>query len=154
MLAALVVTTNLPRHPGTGAARYSSSSATPGPAQGEENLQTPPALRGNAPWALSALPECFHQDVQRSGTPEFARANFPAGAVRVPSGVRLVVADCTLDVEPGSAVVVRGDNRLVVPPLVRFYVAGKSLILDRTDGPHEDVRTYSLHGGAPPHFER
>jgi len=146
VLAALVVITNLPR--------YSSSQATPGPAQREEALQTPPPLRGSAPWALSALPECFHQDAQRSGTPAFARAKFPAGAVPVPSGVRLVIADCTLDVERRSAVVVRGDNRLLVPPVARFYIAGKTLILDRVDGAHEDVRTYTLYGGTPPRFDR
>ena len=134
--------------------RYSSSQATPGPAQGEEVLQTPPPLRGSAPWALSALPECFHQDTLRSGTPAFARKKFPAGAVLVPSGVRLVVADCRLEVLARSAVVVRGDNHLIVPPVTRFYVAGKNLILDRVDGAHEDVRTYTLHDGAPPRFSR
>lgn len=131
---------------------YSSSTATPGPAQNAEDLGTPPPLRGNAPWALSALPECFHPDSSRSGTPAFARARFPAAAVLVPSGRRLRVADCTLEVGSGTAVVVRGDNRLVVPPVARFYTAGRTLILDRTAGGREEVRTYSLPAGVAPEF--
>lgn len=154
MLAALLVITNLPHRPGTDAAvRFSSSTASPGPAQNGDTLQTPPPLRGDAPWALSALPECFHQDAQRSGPPAFARASFPPAAVPVAPGTRLRVADCTLDVAARSAVVRRGDNRLVVPPLAKFFVSGRTLILDRIEGKREDVRSYSLHGGAAPSFE-
>ena len=131
---------------------FSSSTATPGPAQNAEELQTPPPLHGNAPWALSALPECFHQDAQRSGTPAFAREHFPADAVPVAPGMRLRIADCTLDIDARSAVVVRADNRLVVPPVAHFYTAGKSLILDRVDHGREDVRTYSLRGDTVPRF--
>jgi hypothetical protein len=63
------------------------------------------------------------------------------------------VADCTLEVGSNSAVVVRGDNRLIVPPLAKFFVAGHRLILDRIEGKREDVRTYSLSGGIAPSFE-
>jgi hypothetical protein len=155
VVAVLVILTNLPRapHAAAGDPTYSSSTATPGPAQNADRLQTPPPLGGDAPWALSALPECFHEESKRSGSAVFARARFPKGATPVAAGSRLRVADCTLDVAQGSAVVVRGDNRFVLPPVTRFYVAGRHVILDRTDAGRVDVRVYALHAAAEPHFE-
>ena len=157
VVAVVVVLTSFPRGPRQASddPRYSSSTASPGPAQHlDPSRRTPPPLRGEAPWALSALPECFHQESQRSGSPTFARAQFPSGAALVPAGARLRVADCTLDVASDSAVVVRGDNRLFVPPVARFFVAGQRLILDRAAGGRVDVRVYALHDGARPDFER
>jgi hypothetical protein len=155
VVAVLVILTNLPHAPSSTSAdpRFSSSTATPGPAQNDDRMGTPPPLGGLAPWALSALPECFHAVSHRGGTPAFARRGFPPRAKPVAAGSRLRVADCTLDVEARSAVVVRGENRFIVPPLSRFYVAGHHVILDRSDGARVDVRVYALHAGVVPRFE-
>jgi hypothetical protein len=156
VIAALLVITNLPRGQHRDVTvHYSSSTATPGPAQNPDALPTPETVfGGNAPWALAALPECFHQDSRRSGTPAFARVHFPANAVPVSPGMRLRVADCTLDVEARTGIVVRGDNRLVIPALARFFIAGRTLVLDHIEAGREDVRTYSLHGETTPTFNR
>jgi hypothetical protein len=156
VIAFLVLLTNLPHGPAgsNGDVRYSSSTATPGPAQNADRPgATPGPVSGDAPWALSALPECFHQLSQRSGTPQFARAEFPHGARLVAPGLRLRVADCTLDVARDSAVVVRGENRFVVPPATRFFVAGPHIVLDRTAGGRVEVRVYAVPGEAAPQFE-
>jgi hypothetical protein len=156
VIGLLVLLTKLPRESAgsNGDVRYSSSSATPGPAQNADRPAAPPGpVSGDAPWALSALPECFHQVSQRSGTPEFARAEFPRGARLVAPGLRLRVADCTLDVARDSAVVVRGENRFVVPPAARFFVAGSHVVLDRTAGGRVEVRVYAVRGQPEPRFE-
>ncbi|MBD5634482.1 MAG: hypothetical protein IAI49_08400 [Candidatus Eremiobacteraeota bacterium] len=36
-------------------------------------------MTGEAPWALSAVPECFHQTANLIGSGAFARAHIPAG---------------------------------------------------------------------------
>ena len=40
-------------------------------------------LRGDAPWALSALPECLQQVSEASGSRSFVRAHLPAGATPI-----------------------------------------------------------------------
>jgi len=139
-----------------GSPRYASSRGTPGPAQHDDFRREPDAVSGDAPWALSALPGCFKQRASAAGAPAFARAKvrIPRGARAVDPGGTLRVADCTLTVRAGSALVVRGDNRLIVPAVARFYVVGDRLILDRRDGPREDLRAYTLVGGARPSFAR
>jgi hypothetical protein len=67
---------------------------------------------------------------------------------------RLAVADCTLEVTAGSASLRRGDLRLVVPAPARFYVSGARLVLDQRSGAREEVRFYTLRGGARPNFTR
>jgi hypothetical protein len=157
VIAFLVILTNLPHGSGPpeGGVRYSSSTATPGPAQNaDRSRSTPRPVRGNAPWALSALPECFQQVSERSGSAAFARAKVPRDAQLVPAGLRLRVADCTLDVARSSAVVARGDDRFFVPPRTQFFVAGRHVVLDRVDSGRVDVRVYALRDGAVPRFER
>jgi hypothetical protein len=59
----------------------------------------------------------------------------------------LRVADCTLSIGSGRAVVSRGADRLIVPPLARFYRDGpRRIVLDRADGGREDVRVFALRG--------
>ena len=81
-----------------------------------------------------------------------ATTHIPRGARRVGGASTLRVADCTLVLRGDAALVTRGENRLVIPAVSRFYVAGNRLVLDRTDGAHDDVRVYVLAGGAVPRF--
>lgn|GEM_PF-488168 len=152
--AALAAMLALPRRPAGPDAvpRYHTGSGTPGPPARDLAHAGPPTVSGNAPWALSALPACFRQRSSARGPAAFARAHIPPGARPVAAGSTLRVADCTLEVRADSAVVTRGANRLVIPPVARLYVAGARLILDRSEGPHDDVRVYVLTGGAAPAF--
>ena len=152
VIAFLVIVTALGPKSGDRTARtqYATASGTPGPSQHDVDVHpTPVAVEGEAPWALSALPECFKQLASRSGSPAYARTKIARDARRVAQETTLHVADCTLDVHSDSAVVVRGENRLLIPAIAHFYVAGNRLILDRSGAQREDVRVYSLATGAP-----
>ena len=152
VIAFLVIVTALQPKSGGDAARtrYATATGTPGPAQRDLDAHpTPVAVQGEAPWALSALPECFTQLASRSGPAAYARTRIPRDARRVSGESTLHVVDCTLEVRSDWAVVERGENRLLIPGIARFYVAGNRLILDRAQARHEDVRVYALATGAP-----
>ena len=152
VVAFLAIATALgPKTAGNGArTKYVTATGTPGSAQRDLEVHpTPIAMTGDAPWALSALPECFKQLASRSGPPAFAEKRIARDAYRVPKQTRLEVADCVLEVGGDSAVVSRGEDRLTVPPVARFYVAGKHLILERLQAQHADVRIYALATGTP-----
>lgn len=150
-LAAILALPGSPsrRDPGP---RYAQARGTPGPVVHDDFRHAAEPVTGDAPWALSALPACFHQRSGARGPAAFARRRIPRGARRVGGASTLRVADCTLVLRGDAALVTRGENRLVIPAVSRFYVAGNRLVLDRTDGAHDDVRVYVLAGGAVPRF--
>lgn len=78
-------------------------------------------LRGAAPWALSALPECMLQTQEWTGTLPTVRAHLPHGARQAAPGSALRYGDCTILVSRDQAVVRRGDDVLVVPPVSHLY---------------------------------
>ena len=141
--------------PETTPAPYSQSIApaqSPGARASQDDATAAP-LAGSAPWALSALPECFRQTREVRGTPAYVERNardLTRASWRRMSRVRLATADCRLDVAVRSAVVVRGDTRLEIPPDARFYVAGRTLIVDRFASGVEDLRVYVLRDGKTP----
>jgi hypothetical protein len=145
VLAVVLPIAGLRHRPVTGGEHplYQTGQGTPGPPQGGGADHTPLPVTGPAPWALSALPECFRQVSSRAGPPAFARAGFPRGARLVGAPATLHVADCTLTIGAESATVRRGENVLVIPPVARVYTDAGRLILDRRDGPREDVRVYA-----------
>jgi hypothetical protein len=128
-------------HDDTASHFASDARATAGPNQNDRSHTTALPVTGAAPWALSALPECFHQRASRSGTIAFARVLL-VGTKPIAAPFRLRAADCTLVVDADSATVVRGDNRLVIPQPVRFFTAGSELVVERRDGARDDVRVY------------
>lgn len=131
------------------ASRYvSDPRATAGPAQNDRSHATALPFTGDAPWALSALPECFHQRSSRSGTTVFARVLL-AGAHAIAPGTVLHVADCTVAISRDFAIVTRGENRLRIPPPARFYARGEATIVERRDGVRDDVRVYVPRKIAP-----
>ena len=122
--------------------RYASDArATAGPAQNDVSRATALPVEGDAPWALSALPECFEQRTSRRGSVAFARGLL-AGARPIARGTVLHVADCTLVVATDSAIVTRGDTRLRIPPPARFFERGDETLVERRDGARDDVRVY------------
>jgi len=141
-------------------APFSSKLASPGVPRNEgAGSGTAAPLVGDAPWALSALPECFRQTFEESGShahPRIRAQDAPdIGSPTVWHRIvraTLTTADCRLRVAIDSAVVVRADTRLSIPPRTHVYVAGKSLVLDRFFDGGETIRAYRLVNGRVPAF--
>jgi hypothetical protein len=102
---------------------------------------SPPPLSGEAPWALSVLPECFRQLSEISGPRAFVLAHLPQG---VPvSGAVVHAHDCTLRIGSGAAVVTRGADRLVLTKSAFSWV-GADLGVYHADGPFAEFRRYRV----------
>lgn len=100
------------------------------------------ALRGDAPWALSALPECLRQRSEATGPRAFVLARVPADVTPVAAGSNLNYGACTISVGNGEAYVTRGPDRLRIPPHVQFYRAPGVLALLRSGGSVYELRIY------------
>jgi hypothetical protein len=108
------------------------ASAAPKPeASSRIGRGTGTGLSGDAPWALSALPECLTQTSKATGTRQYALAHLPSGAVPVAPPASLRFGDCTISVTGREAYVRRGSDRFRIPPPVRFYRAPGALALLR-----------------------
>ena len=99
-------------------------------------------LSGDAPWALSALPECLRQTSETTGPLPYVLRHLPAGAVPVASPVTLRYADCTILLSGDEAWVWRGNDRFRIPPRIRFYRAPGVLALLREGGNGNELRVY------------
>jgi hypothetical protein len=123
------------------ASMYVRSPARPGAFAGFERATTTP-LSGDAPWALSALPECLTQTSESRGSLAYLRAHLPAGAAAIVPPARLVYGDCNIAIAGNEAFVRRGDDRLRIPPRALFYRAGNTLALIRRDATGNELRVY------------
>jgi hypothetical protein len=101
---------------------------------------------GNAPWALSALPECFVQVLAAHGTYAFARSKLPTAMQPILPGSRLQSDDCILHVRAHSGVVDRGTEQLVIPPDAHFFRSSSQLALLRKTGSLGELRLYRVSG--------
>jgi len=116
-------------------------SVPPKPGDRTQLAGSPPPLTGEAPWALSVLPECFRQLSEISGPRAYVLAHLPQ---RIPlRGVVVHAHDCTLRIASGSAVVQRGADRLVLPKSAFFHV-GDDLAVLHADGPFAEFRRYRM----------
>jgi hypothetical protein len=108
----------------------------------------PPSKRGHsnvfgdAPWAMSALPECFTQESKTTGPKAYVLAHLPAGAVMMRPGDSASFADCTLQVSGNTILVTRGTDRLRIPPIARLYRTGTGLALLRGGSGGLELRVY------------
>jgi hypothetical protein len=100
------------------------------------------AFRGDAPWALSALPECLQQISKSTGPLSYVESKLPPGSSRVPPGSSLLYGNCTIFVRDAELSVRRGPDRLRVPPHVTLYRAGGELALLRRSGATGELRVY------------
>jgi hypothetical protein len=107
----------------------------------------PDDTTGNAPWALSALPDCFVQRSETSGAPAYVEAQIPPGAQPVRDGTRLSYGPCTILVHKSELLVERGADRLRVPPRATLYTAGNMLVLIRVSGKTAVLRSYEITTG-------
>jgi len=107
----------------------------------------PGAVRGDAPWALSALPECFQQRSKATSSDlAYALAHLPKGATMVRPPATLRYADCTLTILQDTIYVTRGSDRLRIPPHARLYTGPNALALLRVTGSGYELRTYDVSG--------
>ncbi len=119
---------------------------SPKPAQAEAQVgRRHGAFTGDAPWALSALPECFDQTSKStSPTLPYIIAHLPAGASMVRPPATLRYSDCTLRVTGDEVLVDRGSDHLRIPPQARIYTApGKVALLRGSEGGYE-LRVYQV----------
>ena len=109
-----------------------------------EHPPLPDHIIGNAPWALSALPDCFAQRSETTGSVSYVESRLPAGAQPVRAGTRLTYGSCTILVGDGELLVERGSDRLRVPPQSRLYTVNDSLALLNTSGSTAVLRIYEI----------
>jgi hypothetical protein len=119
---------------------YAHVPAKPGRATQLEGSAAP--LGGDAPWALSALPECLIQRSKSMGPFSYVRAHLPAGARPIVPPATLVYGDCSISIAGDEAFVRRGDDRLRIPPRVQFYRAEGLLALLRETPTGAELRIY------------
>ncbi len=86
----------------------------------------------DAPWALSALPECLlPQSLYRAKNIGAVLVHLPAGAKPVPPGTSLTYRNCTIAVGRDDAEVMRGSDKFHIPPDSRFYTTATKLVFVR-----------------------
>lgn len=108
----------------------------------------PPAKRthsnvtGDAPWALSALPECFVPQSKTTGRPKYVLAHLPPGLTQARSGDVFHYGDCLVRVQGQSLLVDRGGDHLRVPPPADLYYGKNMIALLRGVPGGYDLRVY------------
>jgi hypothetical protein len=120
---------------------YAHVPPKPGSANPVETANPVP-LHGDAPWALSALPECFVQLSVTTGPRPYVLAHLPAGSVAVDAPASLTYADCSISLHGDRADVVRGEDRFRIPPHVELYRTPETLSLLRRDASGLELRVY------------
>jgi len=100
------------------------------------------SIRGDAPWALSALPDCLLQTSYARGPLALVRSKLPRGARALKAGVTLTFGPCTISVGNGELTVQRGTDRLRVPPRITLYAVPAGLALVRERGKTSELRLY------------
>jgi len=99
-------------------------------------------LSGDAPWALSALPDCASEVRSAHGPIAYVRAKLPNDAQPIAAGTVLTLGACTIFVNDGEIRVDRGTDRLRIPPRSTFYRTGVGFALLRQSGKFADLRVY------------
>ena len=98
----------------------------------------------DAPWALSALPECLlPRSVYHAKKIDAVLVHLPTGAKPVRAGTTLWYHNCEIAVGHDDANVTRGNDRFHIPPHARFYKTSSKLILVRFSGSAE-LRVYTV----------
>ena len=119
-----------------------SVPASPKPADSTGGGAANVPFRGDAPWALSALPECLTQLSVSTGRLSYVRSRVPAGATPVAPPATLSYGDCTISVTGDEAEVRRGNDRFHIPGSVRFYRGPAILAVLRSSGGGNELRIY------------
>jgi hypothetical protein len=118
---------------GSGGARKPQAASTP---------PAPVGISGDAPWALSALPECFTQLSLDRGPRKFLLAHLPAHSVAIPPHTTLNFSDCTIFTKNDEVYVHRGRDAFRIPAPARLYQTPGSLSLLRMAEGAGELRVY------------
>lgn len=101
-----------------------------------------PSFVGQGGWVLSALPDCFEQLSAIEGPVRALTFHVPPARERIAPGATLRSGRCTVTVGAHEVTVVRGRDRLRVPPEARLYAAKAGLTLVFDHGDAAEVRVY------------
>lgn len=121
---------------------YARVPAKPGASHAPADASSA-SLRGDAPWALSALPECLREQSSSQGTPHYVRAHMPPHATPIVPPKNLRYGDCTIAIRGWEAVVRRGSDVFRIPPMVRFFNSARGLVVLRIARGSGDLRVYT-----------
>jgi hypothetical protein len=91
---------------------------------------------------LSALPACFDERSRMSGPAETLAARVPPASARIDAPATLRAGDCTVLVRPHDLWVVRGKDRLRVPPEAELFRVDGGLTLVVRTGSQLEIRRY------------
>lgn len=143
LVAAFVFAITLRRLPQADLRVSASPSGTPSAPRSEApESAAPAAVRGVAPWALSALPDCARQHAEVRGDRAFVTRAIPRDAK--PVAGHLQAGPCSIDVAATGILIVRGKDRLRIPPPARLLHAGGRYYLYEPDRKGAVLRVYSL----------
>ncbi len=96
-------------------------------------------------WALAAQPRCFEEVEKSTGSQAYVKAHLPPQARRISSGRTLVFGSCRITIDGGSIIVVRGDERITVPPPAELYqTASRLYLLARGAAGGPELRAYKV----------
>jgi len=96
-------------------------------------------------WALDAQPTCFQQLSKSVGPPPYVLAHLPRDARRVGAGSTLQFGSCRIIVTRSSAIVVRADERISIPPPAKlFRSAHRLFVLGYGPAGGLQLRSYQL----------
>jgi hypothetical protein len=113
------------------------------PQNGASRSSTAPFI-ATMPAALSTLPTCVQQTLLVRGSEAYVRAKIPAAARHIQPPAVLQYGSCTIEVGEDSAVILRGADRLRIPPHVRFFQNAENelyVLHEGTDG--TQLRVYA-----------
>lgn len=141
IVAAFIFVVTLRKHGSTDIQVSARASGTPSAprAQGDEKAPEA-AVRGDAPWALSALPDCARQDAERRGPVAFVERAIPPDAREVRG--HLHAGACSIDVTANGIRVVRGADLMRIPPPVRLLESKGRYFLFEKSGKNAVLRVY------------
>lgn len=126
-----------------------SVRATGTPSAGRPQSESTALVRdftGDAPWALSALPECFSQRLSARGPMDRIRARLPRGSVRLVSGATVSSGNCTVFVGRKDARVERRADRFHLPAITEVYLIDRrQLAIVHIARQRGELRVYRLH---------
>ncbi|MDP9018584.1 MAG: hypothetical protein M3N19_09705 [Candidatus Eremiobacteraeota bacterium] len=98
----------------------------------------------DAPWVLSALPECLIPvRVWRARTRKALLPHIPSAALHVSAGTTLQYRSCEVVVGANDAMVTRGDDRFHIPAKSQFFTVGQKQLLFLREGRAAELRMYT-----------
>ncbi|MGH7717191.1 MAG: hypothetical protein ACREML_14500 [Vulcanimicrobiaceae bacterium] len=143
LVAAFVFIVTVHKMPSPDLRVSARASGTPSASRAQSSpSEASTALAGDAPWALSALPDCARQHSENRGNPADVRAKIPARATAVSGLVH--AGACALEVSADGILVQRGSDRLRIPAPARLLYWNDRYYLYKEDRKGAVLRVYTF----------